>query len=226
MICCTPSGSTSFLTREALLRERARVGVRVVAQPVAEPITLTEAKMQIKIDELGSPRPDDDLIMLYVGAAREWCENILGRSLAPQTFEVAVREFPGEAGLRLPMSPVTEITSVTYIDEDGDEQTLDPEVYLLDSFASPPLFLLATDQEWPTISDVPNAVKIQFTSGYSLPGESPQVYPLPLVLKAAMMLMLGHLFLNRESTTSQQLIEIPNGVRSFLWPYQLRFSIA
>ena len=49
--------------------------------PIAEPVTLEEAKLQLRVefDE------DDALISSYITAAREWAEGFLNRSLvAPE----------------------------------------------------------------------------------------------------------------------------------------------
>jgi hypothetical protein len=68
--------------------------------------------------------------------------------------------------------------------------------------------------------------------GYSLAdsyyGNSPDE-PLPASIKAAILLMLGHLYENREATImppSASMSELPLGVQSLLTPYQLRTSMA
>ena len=204
-----------------------RYGVRVIADvaDADEWITLADAREHLRVDVYGSPPVSDDdaWITAQIPAAREYCENELGRALAPRTLEIATNAFPGVAietppGIVFPLrfGPATEIVSVNYDDADGVEQTVDPATYALDLYASPSRMCLAYGATWPTARSALNSVRVRYVTGYELAAGSPPVPTLPKAARAAMLLMLGHLYENREATGVDKLIELPLGVRALL----------
>lgn len=97
------------------------------------------------------------------------------------------------------------------------EVTMDAADYALDTYAAPARLNLATGASWPTSNGTVNSVKIRYVTGYTIPGDSPQVHVLPKLALSAMLLMLGHLYANREATAvDKALVEIPFGVSSLL----------
>ena len=219
--------------------------IKVITQPTGEQISLVQAREHLLIYFDGdSPEdyPDDNWLNdVGIPAARQYCENWLGRSLAPQTLELALDAFPERrtgvsadgyaslakpAAIALPMGPVTALTSVKYLDSDGAEQTLAGSAYTFDDYSEPARVVLLASTAWPAIKSVPNAVKVRYIAGYELPADSPQKNPLPYPIRAAMLLVLSDLFENRSNAAERQLYEVPVGVRSLLRPYQLRLSMA
>lgn len=215
-------------------RVEIRRGLRVIVPPTTEPITLEVARLHLRLEAEGSPptHPDDTLISgVYLPAARESCEQYVGRALAPQTLEVSLSRFPGpyatdgyDQRYELPMAPLIGVDSVIYTDGDGFAQTLATVDYGVDLFGS---VIQASDgATWPTVQTVANAVVIRYQAGYALDGDSPSGTPLPAALKAAMLLTLGHLYENRETTTPLEIFELPMGVQYLLKPYQIRLPMA
>lgn len=225
-----------------------RFGIKVAVYPVSEQITLQEAYDHLRLDPYGSPptHPDDDLIMNDIIAAREWCEGYSGRSFAPQILDMGMAHFPngpffGPFGFRagfggyggfgnsifddtqwikLPAGPVLGIESITYIDLAAVTQTLDPANYVLDNFAEPARIYPVPNFIWPMTLRVPNAVRIRYFAGYSLPEDCPQQYPLPKLVRQAMLLLLGHFYENRENVFVNDAravaLELPQGAASLL----------
>lgn len=246
-----------------------RYGIRQVEEVAVEPITLEEARQHLRVDtylqdvpDSGSPpeqitvSDDDAWIEAALPAAREYCEQYLGRALAPRTMEyvgnafptVAVSTPPG-AAFTLPFGPVQSIVSVNYDDQptadaaytaaydaeflisgDVDLATaagiaaaaaalsvlVDPEVYQVDQFSVPSRLLLTYGSSWPTARYSTGSVRVRYVTGYSIPGESPQVYVLPNLARSAILLFLGHLFENREAVSAGTLVEVPLGVSALL----------
>jgi uncharacterized phiE125 gp8 family phage protein len=239
-----PYGSWAWSYSNRRQEALSRYGLRIISGPESEQISLELARAHLRLDAEGSPaeHPDDFwLTEVGIPAAREACESELGRAIAPQTFEIALRGFPGwfpglevysvdglvyPWAISLPMSPVESILSVKYVDADGNEQTWDPANFILDTWSDVNVIYTATGVSWPPTGVVPNAVKVRYVAGYSLPDDSPLSYPLPKAIKAAMLLMLGHLYEAREATSELKLEEIPLGVSSLLERYRLRLSIA
>ena len=218
-----------------------RFHVRPVVAATVEPISMTDAynHLQIDTEELSPPGTapispfDDWLEFIGIPGARAWCEAYQGVSIAQQTLELSTDRFPTDDFIDLPYGPVREVESVKYLDEDGNETDFpDPSVsppevgWLLD--ANTNRLYLDYEGVWPTeVRSVRNAVKIRYITGYSLPDESPLgEFPLPPQTKIGMLLLLGHLFNNRENTTTLKLDEIPIGVKSFLdWNRERPFFV-
>lgn len=221
-------------------RERetlARYGVRIVQRPATEAVSLEDCRAHLRLTATGSPlsHPDDYWITnIGLPAAREWCENYTGRAFASQTIELAINGFPATAdawyaalGMSLPFSPVQYIESVTYIDSDGASQLVDPTVYALDSFQEPGMLFSAYGQTWPTTRGMRGAVRVRYRAGYTVPGESPDDFPLPYALKAAVLLLLAHWHENREPmVTGTIATELKFTLISLLGPYVIRYGIA
>lgn len=226
----------------------ARFGVKVIAEPTEEQIDLATAYTHLSLTPDGSPptHPDDAWLSdVAIPAARQYCETETERALATQTVEMALNGFPGtygfvypmawygglpsyfRYGIPLPMSPVQQVVSVTYIDGDNIVQTVDPTTYVLDDWSAMNVLHFAPGTTaWPTAQQVPTAIKVRYIAGYSLPGDSPDVWPLPKLIRAAMLLVLGTLYENREGISDLKMEEIPAGVDSLLRRYKLGLSLA
>lgn len=214
---------------------------KVIEPPEAEPITVAEARAHLEAPSYGDSDvdpADDDMIEAWIGAAREHCENYLGRSLSTRTLEIALDEFPchrsngwfhgwrtdsnsfGASPIALPMGPVREVYTVSWGDESDDELANDQ--FVLDVYSSAPaIFPLTT---WPTVTRATNAIKIRYLAGYGVDSEGGE--PLPKSIRAAILLVLGHLYANREETTEASLMTLPLGVKVLLDPYRVRLGFA
>lgn len=184
---------------------------RVVVQPTVEPITLEEARWQCGVVPYDSPpsHPDDDLIMDAVSAAREYVENHLGFAITDWTLEYVLDEFPDD-DLELLIGPVVSVESIKYIDDEGDEQTLDEADYILYTHVSP---AIVTIDAWPATDDVLGAVRVRYVVGPS--SDSPPT-PIPRLAMQAVKLLTAHFYRNREATTDEQLESVPLGVEALL----------
>ena len=166
-------------------------------------------------DDSPPHHPDDELILAYLAAAREWVEGYTGVALTPRKLELALDTFPaGE--IFLPTPPTVSVESVKYTDGDGVVQTVDPLNYVLDGYQRPGWLLPATGFSWPATKDTVNAVLIRYFVGYALWDESLPLsyYPLPKMLRSALLLLLGDLYENRENSSNQSQQEVPLGVKS------------
>lgn len=205
-------------------------GVRVVGAATEEPVSLAEAQDHLEVDLYGSPPASDHdaWIVDNIPAARQWCEDWWGGSIAQQTLEIATNGFPS-GSIPLPFGPIVSIVSVTYTDGDGMEQTMPDSDYELDLYSSPESVVLAYGASWPTARASNNSVKVRYLTGFNFPADSPQVNPLQPGMKTAIKLVLGHLFLNRENTIAESGVtiqQIPNGAASFLERGRRRLSMA
>ena len=134
--------------------------------PATEPVTLAEAKAH-----LGVTISDDDArIQALIKAAREWVESTTGRALITQTWVAKLDTFPAGDILKLPKPPIQSITSVGYVDTNGDDQTFTG--YTLDSIGE--RIFLKYGEDWPTTQDTENAVTITYVTGYGAAAGVPE----------------------------------------------------
>lgn len=168
----------------------------LVTAPAEEPITLDEAKDHLRV----SGTDEDALILALIVAAREQVENHTSRPLVAQTWKRVVDRFSCQIDLK---PGATSITSIQYQDEDNTQQTLSASIYELQSNGLIPAVGLKYDQEWPDVLSHKNSVEITFVAGYA------DADSVPTAIKQACLLMIGHLYENRELTTTMRLEQTP-----------------
>jgi uncharacterized phiE125 gp8 family phage protein len=147
------------------------MSVRLITPPTIEPVTVAEIRLVCRIDSTGDALFDTQVdadILADISAMRKLAEHRTGRSLMPQTWEVALDAFPS-AEISLPNPIVTSITSVKYISaETGTEVTLASNQYSLDDAREYEAWLNpAVDIVWPNTADVANAVRVRYVAGYA-----------------------------------------------------------
>lgn len=186
----------------------------LVTPPATEPVTLAEAKLHLRVDHTA----DDALITALITAAREAIEGETTRSLVATSWEkrFAALPLPG-AALVLPRAPLLSVSAVTYIDAAGAEQTLAPATYAVDAPAGPHAgfgkLRQAYGATWPTPRDEANAVRVAFTAGYAT---------VPGALRAALLLVLGELYANREAAIAGAVIADNPAVARLLAPFRMQ----
>jgi uncharacterized phiE125 gp8 family phage protein len=186
--------------------------VRTTA-PAETPVSLDEAKAHCRVDH------DDDnaVITTLIAAAAAYVDGwtgVLGRCLVDQTWRISFRDLTAQC-IRLPFPNVSTAT-VTYYDTDNAEQTVAAGDFTIladacgsfirfdDSFAVPSLY-----------DDRLDAVQVEFTAGY---GDAADV---PAAIKAAILLLVGHYYENREASVIGASVEnLPMGVDALLAPYR------
>jgi uncharacterized phiE125 gp8 family phage protein len=131
--------------------------------PVAEPMTTDELKLHLRVDHSN----DDDLIAYLLRAAREYCEVLQGRAYIVRTYAMTFDNgWPVEI-FSVPYPPLVSVSSITYLDADGDTQTLATTEYTVDTKTEPARIYEAYNKTWPTIRDVRNTITVTFIAGYA-----------------------------------------------------------
>jgi uncharacterized phiE125 gp8 family phage protein len=186
------------------------MALELVTGPTQEPVTLTEAKAQLRLDIAD----DDGLLAGYLLAAREYIEGQTKRDLVTKTWDYTIDYGWPVRGLRqyirLPVNPVQSVTSVSYVDEAGATQTLASDQYTVMSRMTYSAIVPAYDVTWPTTRRVPDAVTVRFVSGYE---------NCPQDLKLAVMLLAGHFYENREAVSGKAMSEVPLAFDALISPY-------
>lgn len=178
-----------------------------VAGPDEPVIDLEYAKLHLRVEHTS----EDDLIEGLVNAATERAELFQLRSLAERTWRLTLPRFPrGGRFIRLPRPPVQNVVSIVYTDAAGDEQTMDTDHYRL--LGDGRVYLSA--DSWPRTSGEPDAVQITYVAGYGEGGDMPET------TRAAILLLTGHLYENRETVTvsTGPTFSLPHGMEYLLYP--------
>lgn len=184
---------------------------KITVQPAREPVSLQDAKDHLNLTH----DLDDALVEVLIQSARERVEKHTGRALITQTRQLVLGAF--ENSMLLPYPPLQSVDSIAYVDTAGTAQTLAAAVFDEDTTGEPGRVLLAYEQSWPEARSQFNAVTITYKAGY---GDNAQDVPAPI--RSAMLLIIGHLYENREETIVGTIIDnIPMGVEYLLAPYQI-----
>lgn len=177
------------------------MNLTIITPPVA---ILAAADARVMVPALRDA--DAGYIAMLIGAAQAQIEppnGWTGRAFGPQTLEVAVHggRLAESAVIILPCSPVRAITSVTYVDSEGQAQTLPPDHYAL--VGSQRLAALAVRKPAPTsVLRAEEAVVIRFEAGFDLadPALMPARHALALMVQDLQSMAREDIFLKRETT--------------------------
>ena len=148
---------------------------KVISVPSTEPITLSEAKNYLKVED--SYTDDDTLITAIITSVRQYIETYLSTALITQTIEekwdyFEVRDYQLRQNFNLGVNPVQSVTSITYIDTDGDSQTWSDSEYVVDTYRPVARIGLKNGYTWPSIQDEINALTVTYVAGYGNSGSS------------------------------------------------------
>lgn len=169
-------------------------------------IELPEAK-----DHLEESGEDNDAyIQALIYAVQSTAEEQNDLGLNEATFEIYLDKFPNE--IEIWMWPVASIESVKYTDTDGDSQTVDKDDYATDLVSKPARIIPNSDFSWPATLETPNAVQIQFKTGFT----SPAV--IPADISQALLMILSDWFDNREDKGRR----FPRVSEKILYKYKYR----
>lgn len=174
-------------------------GLTLVTAPTVEPVTIDEAREHVRLPV--DYNNYDNKLESYSVAARQYAEAMTDRKFCTQTWDLFLDRFPrGSGPIYLPFGKCQSAV-VTYTDTAGVTQTWTSSDYVLSVSREPATIRPTIAKTYPTPQNKPDAVKVRFVCGYG--GAS----DVPKELKAAMLLMIGHLFAHPEtevigSTTS------------------------
>lgn len=151
------------------------MGLTTTVEPTFEPVTPTEAKDHLRVTG------DDEnvLISLYLSAARRYAEDYSGRTIPATTYAYTLDCFPTKTYIELPAPPLYSVTSISYIDTNGNSQTWASNQYYVDNKSEPGKVVLVNGATYPlTQTGRPNAVTITYVAGWQTLASIPVNYKL------------------------------------------------
>jgi uncharacterized phiE125 gp8 family phage protein len=164
--------------------------LRVIVVTPPDPIvSYADAAARLRIASDGE-QADVEAMIAAATAMLDGPDGWLGRAIGEQTLELRCDRFPGcDYPLRLPLPPIAAMVSVKYLDADGVEQTIAGSDYELIGDELWP----TASASWPTTAARPEAVRIRYSAGYD---------DVPPNITAAILLMTGDLYANRETAVT------------------------
>jgi len=181
------------------------LSLQLVTPPVAEPVTLAQAKQQCRVD---------------------FTLDFFPLSWGEETLNPAARSdypffFWDRLTIDIPRASLVSVTSITYVDGTGTTQTLDPSAYNVDTTSTPGRIAPSWGNIWPeTPNFIPGSVKITFVAGSF--GDGVEVNNCPQTVVMAILLLVSHWYEHREEVSELSLKNIPLGVNALLDTERIR----
>jgi uncharacterized phiE125 gp8 family phage protein len=175
--------------------------VRVTA-PATAPITLAEAKAQMKVES----SDDDTIIQRLIDAAVAFVDvqGALGKGMITQTWGQWLSPNPGT--IYLALGPVQSVSAIKYYDVDGALQTATLADFNV--FGTPNRISVSpkSGKSWPVTQTRDDAIKIEYIIGYGATSAS-----VPETVRHALMMLVAHWYDARETATEKQMYDLPYG---------------
>ncbi|BBE50822.1 hypothetical protein OYT1_ch1265 [Ferriphaselus amnicola] len=160
--------------------------LQLVTPPALEPVTLSEARLHLRVDTAD----DDPLIGALISAARLHAEMLTARQFLPARWRLVLDRFTPMVLLN--RSPVVSVVSVRYLDMGGLWQIMPATDYVVESSSEPARITPAFGKIWPPTLPQIGSVEILFDAGYA------DATKVPDGIKRWMLLRVGSLYQHRE----------------------------
>ena len=181
--------------------------LQLVSPPAAEPVSLAEAKLHLRVDF----DEDDSLIAALISAARQAAETITLRQIVTARWKLVLDSFPGPSLMGVPAGrsftlpghavllakcPVVSVVSIDYLDMNSVQRTMLVENYACDLACEPARITPIFGQIWPISLPQIGAVSVTFEAGYGTPDQVPEG------IKSWIKLRVGSLYAHREEVAA------------------------
>jgi uncharacterized phiE125 gp8 family phage protein len=166
-----------------------------IITPGSQAITTADGKQQLRVDYAGGA--DNTEIDNMIRAATLQVEAFTGRACMPTVFDLHLTGFP-IGGIVLPVSPISEITSIKYYTDATTQVTWDAANYYYSLFEEPCKIRYVNGTAPNAYLYRFDAVTIRFTAGYT------DAASVPKNIRQAILLMLGDLYENRSDVVRER----------------------
>ena len=188
--------------------------LRLSSAPTLTPVSVAEAKVHLRIDS--SFTTDDTYIGTLIDVATLAAENYTNLALMEQTFVLDIDSFPDYFNLLKGTLRTLTVNSITYKDENNASQTLAASNYVADGSIKPARVYYTPDATIPSTFEIPNAVNVSFTLGFTAASQ------VPAPIKQAILLMIGTYYETRQTVSDRTYKEIPQSAEYLLMPYRIQ----
>ncbi len=191
----------------------------LISAPSETPVSLAEVKTHLRVDH----DDEDPLIQMLLDAAvshLDGLSGILGRAIIDQDWRLTVPRSGSPTGsdkLYLPLMTARELLSIKYYDLDNTLVTEDLAGWSMVSSSWWAYISPVSGSIWPSVYDRPDSIIIEWRAGF---GGAEDVPP---SLKAAIFLIVGDLYRNRETVSfggQSSYIPMSATVNALISPYR------
>lgn len=173
-----------------------------LTSPVIEPVSLTQAKLFLRVDH----EDENDLISSMISAARLKVEDYCGVSLITRSRRVRFNLLQSDSVI-INHYPLSEVTAVRLTNKTGEETVLAGDQYSVNLKARPARLCLETPQN----ITIDQSLSVDFMAGYGT-GES----DIPAPFTQAILLLIAQLYERGDECPEN----IPLMVQALLMPYR------
>jgi len=177
---------------------------KVTSAPASEPVSRADMKEHLRV----SHTDDDDYIDALIEGARTFIERQFDVGIITQTITEVYDDW--DEPLRLSISPVASITSLSYYDADNSLQAVSSSNFILDSYGPRSVIEFDPDYNQPTLYDRRGAVVVVYVAGAATAATP---------LAHAMKLLVGDWYVNRERMGGNLKIRYIDTVERLIHPY-------
>ena len=124
------------------------IGINVTAENSELIVSLDTVKKHLRLPSTYTD--EDSLLTQYINTTKDYIENYTNLALVSKTFCMYLDNFPSNNYIDLWLYPVNSITSIQYVDADGDTNTLSSGDYTLFNNIKPNRIYLDYGKSWPT----------------------------------------------------------------------------
>jgi uncharacterized phiE125 gp8 family phage protein len=179
--------------------------ITIVTPPESEPVSLSEAKLFLRVDH----DAENELIETLIGAAREAVEAGIGRALITRRVREGLDIWRRDAvgGATLGLGPVTNVVAVRLLANNGAQSVIDPERYRLEGNRDRPRLVFPAG--FPATLRSAGGIEIEYDAGYADgPGD------LPIALRLATLQIVASLYELRQGEGG-----MPETARALMRPF-------
>jgi len=181
--------------------------LELIDPPMVEPISLSEAKEQLRVDF----DDDDSIIARLISTAVAFTDakGALGKAMITQKWRQYVGQQTG--AVRLLINPVQTVTRIRFFDPDGNEQNDNVQNYNV--FATNGFTIIQPKPgfDWPETENRPDAIGIEYEAGFGDEAED-----VPQTVRHALMMLIGHWYERRENTGDGKAQTVPFGFEELI----------
>lgn len=174
--------------------------------PAVEPITLSEMKAYLRLDD----DAEDELVAGLIKAARLMIECASRRVLIEQRWRIVMDDWPQGGKVLLPIAPLLAVDGIRVFDAAGTATSVPASSIETDVMSDPPRILVS---DAPQPGKARNGIEIELRAGF---GPSPDA--VPATLKLAIKILVAQWFENRGDVVGEQML--PPQAMALVAPFQ------
>lgn len=152
--------------------------LQLITGPTAEPLSLAEAKRHLRVTDTAQ----DLLITALIAAVRQYAQTKCQCQVLAARWKLVLDAFPGPTlmgvpygqpytlpghAVLMPILPVLQVVSITYLDMAGVRQTLATTEYTVITAGDPARITPQFGKVWPPVLPQIGAVEITFDAGFA-----------------------------------------------------------